>query len=67
MFKNIKGVIGIRVVITPIIDLTKALLKESIKGNEETRIVLIQVNEKSVGLMVDVAVDILNIPSDYIQ
>ena len=67
MFKNIKGVIGIRVVITPIIDLTKALLKESIKGNEETRIVLIQVNEKSVGLMVDVAVDILNIPSDCIQ
>lgn len=67
MFKNIKGVIGIRGVITPIIDLTKALLKESIKGNEETRIVLIQVNEKSVGLMVDVAVDILNIPSDYIQ
>ena len=67
MSKNIKGVIEIRRAITPIIDLTKVLLEEGIKDNEETRIILVQVNEKSVGLIVDAATNVLNIPSDCIQ
>ena len=63
----IKGVINLRGVITPIIDLRTRFGFEEVEYNDATRIIIIIINDLEVGLIVDSANDVLDIPVASIE
>lgn len=63
----ISGVINIRDVVTPVLDLRIALGQKQFTTDDLTRILLIRVGEKPVGLIVDAATDVIDIPAETIQ
>ena len=63
----IKGVINLRGVITPIIDLRTRFGFEEIEYNDSTRIIIVVMNGMEVGLIVDSANDVLDIPVTSIE
>ncbi len=65
--QHVLGVTTIRNVVTPVVDVRSALTGASLKPSDVTRIIIVQVNEKEVGLVVDAATDVLDIPSNTIQ
>ncbi|MBS4202475.1 chemotaxis protein CheW [Bacillus sp. FJAT-49732] len=65
--ESIKGITEIRGIVIPLYDLGDLLLDESIHKNEDTQIILVDINGKTVGLLVDEATDVLDIPNDSIQ
>ncbi|CAM3402245.1 MULTISPECIES: chemotaxis protein CheW [Brevibacillus] len=65
--KFVKGVINLRGVVTPIIDLRKRFDLEESEYSESTRIIIVAVNDLEVGLIVDAANDVIDIPVDAIE
>ncbi|MGE7766407.1 chemotaxis protein CheW [Peribacillus sp. NPDC096540] len=63
----VKGVINLRGVITPIIDLRVRFGFEEIEYNDSTRIIIVILDDMEVGLIVDSANDVLDIPVDSIE
>jgi purine-binding chemotaxis protein CheW len=63
----IKGVINLRGVITPIIDLRIRFGFEEVAYNDATRIIIIVIDGMEVGLIVDSANDVLDIPVASIE
>lgn len=63
----VKGVINLRGVVTPIIDLRNRFGMEETPHTESTRIIIIQLEEMEVGLIVDAANDVIDIPVDRIE
>lgn len=63
----VKGVINLRGVVTPIIDLKERFSIETTDYTESTRIIIVQVEDKEVGLIVDSANDVIDIPTDKIE
>ena len=63
----IKGVINLRGVIIPIIDLKKRFGLGDAQYTQSTRIIIAAVNEVEVGLIVDAANDVLDIPKSAIE
>ncbi len=63
----VKGVINLRGVVIPIIDLRKRFGLELKDYNESTRIIIINVDEMEVGLIVDAANDVIDIPVSTIE
>ncbi len=63
----VSGVINIRNVVTPILDLRIALGQKQFKESDMTRIILIRLEDKPVGLIVDAATDVIDIPAETIQ
>lgn len=63
----IKGVINLRGVIIPIIDLKKRFGLGQAYYTESARIIIITTNGQEVGLIVDAAEDVLDIPKDAIE
>jgi purine-binding chemotaxis protein CheW len=63
----IKGVINLRGVITPIIDLRTRFGFEEIEYNDSTRIIIVVMNGMEVGLIVDSANDVLDLPVTSIE
>jgi purine-binding chemotaxis protein CheW len=63
----VKGVINLRGVVTPIIDLRSRLGIETTGFNESTRIIIVNLEEIDVGLIVDAANDVIDIPIDSIE
>ncbi|SFM31902.1 purine-binding chemotaxis protein CheW [Gracilibacillus orientalis] len=63
----VKGVINLRGVVTPIIDLRERFGMESIEQTESTRIIIIHMESNDVGFIVDAAYDVLDIPEDAIE
>lgn len=63
----IKGVINLRGVVTPIIDLRKRFSLPEKEYDEQTRIIIASSNDIEVGLVVDSANDVLDIPKDVIE
>lgn len=63
----VKGVINLRGVVTPIIDLRTRLGIEESPYNESTRIIIVNLEEMEVGLIVDAANDVIDIPSTVIE
>jgi purine-binding chemotaxis protein CheW len=64
---HVLGVTTIRDVVTPIVDLRAALTGETVQLADASRIIIVQVFDKEIGLVVDAATDVLNIPQDTIQ
>lgn len=63
----IKGVINLRGVVTPILDLRKRFGLEEIRYTESTRMIIVTINEIEVGLIVDAANDVLDIENKLIE
>lgn len=63
----IKGVINMRGVVTPIVDLRSRLGLEETPVDENTRIIIVDLDDTSIGLIVDAANDVVDIPVDKIE
>lgn len=63
----VKGVINLRGVVTPIIDLKERFSIETTAYTDSTRIIIVQVDDKEVGLIVDSANDVIDIPTEKIE
>lgn len=64
---HVLGVTTIRNVVTPIVDLRTALIGESVDPDDGTRMIIVQVEQKEIGLVVDSATDVIDIARDTIQ
>lgn len=63
----VKGVINLRGVVTPIIDLRERFnISSAVKG-DETRIIIISHSEMEVGLIVDAANDVMDLVKNSIE
>ena len=58
----VKGVINLRGVVTPIIDLRGRFNIEEKEFSDHTRIIIVTVDDMDVGLIVDAANDVIDIP-----
>jgi purine-binding chemotaxis protein CheW len=65
--KFVKGVINLRGVVTPIIDLRSRFGLEESEYTESTRVIIVAVGELEVGLIVDAANDVIDIPVNAIE
>jgi purine-binding chemotaxis protein CheW len=63
----IKGVINLRGVVTPIVDLRNRFGIHSEEYSDSTRIIIAVLDQLEVGLVVDAANDVLDIQSDAIE
>jgi purine-binding chemotaxis protein CheW len=63
----IKGVINLRGVVTPIIDLRKRFGLEELLDPDSSRIIIVSKDEIDVGFIVDAANDVLDIYSSIIE
>jgi purine-binding chemotaxis protein CheW len=63
----VKGVINLRGVVVPVIDLRGRFGLPEGEYTDNSRIVIIAVNEMEVGLIVDAANDVIDVDSDLIQ
>jgi purine-binding chemotaxis protein CheW len=63
----VKGVINLRGVVTPVIDLRSRFSLPQEAHSEETRVIIAGVNDMEVGLVVDAANDVLDIPAEAIE
>jgi purine-binding chemotaxis protein CheW len=64
---HVLGVTVMREVVTPLVDLRSALMDEALVPSDSCRIILVQVEDKQIGLIVDAATDVLDIKLDTIQ
>lgn len=65
--KFVKGVINLRGVVTPIIDLRERFGIDAQPFNEQTRIIIVAIDDIEVGLIVDAANDVLDLPTKSIE
>ncbi|MER2105589.1 MAG: chemotaxis protein CheW [Solibacillus sp.] len=63
----VKGVINLRGVVTPIIDLRERFYLPVSPNEETTRIIIINIADMEVGFVVDSANDVLDIPAASIE
>ena len=63
----VKGVINLRGVVTPVIDLRKRFDLDSKELDDSTRIIIVSLETYDVGLIVDMANDIIDVPIDSIE
>ena len=63
----VKGVINLRGVITPIVDLRERFGLAPIEMDDRTRIIIVSLEDYDVGLIVDSANDVLDIPIEIIE
>jgi len=63
----VKGVVNLRGVVTPIIDLRERLGMEDTSMAEQTRIITAKIGDLAVGLIVDGANDVLDINQELIE
>ncbi|MGX6441653.1 chemotaxis protein CheW [Neobacillus sp. K501] len=65
--RHVLGVTSIRNIVTPVVDLREALKGGVFQKKDSARIIIVQVQDKEVGLVVDAATDVLDISADTIQ
>jgi len=63
----VKGVINLRGIVTPIVDLRERFGLTSKEMDDSTRIIIVTLDEYEVGLIVDAANDVLDIPVNAIE
>lgn len=63
----IKGVINLRGVIIPIIDLRTRFQVQEADYDQNTRIIIVSLDDKEVGLIVDEANDVMNINMEAVE
>jgi purine-binding chemotaxis protein CheW len=65
--KFVKGVINLRGLVTPIIDLRTRFGLEEQNHTDRTRVIIVSLEDMEVGLIVDAANDVIDIPVDAIE
>ncbi|PKG24918.1 chemotaxis protein CheW [Niallia nealsonii] len=63
----VKGVINLRGVVTPIIDLRLRFALDELEYSDRTRIIIITLNDMDVGLIVDGANDVVDVYEDTFE
>lgn len=63
----VKGVINLRGVVTPVIDLRERFELERKELGDETRVIIVSLESYDVGLIVDTANDIVDVPVKSIE
>jgi len=63
----VKGVINLRGVVTPVIDLKERFYRNTTEFTDETRIIIVHIGDVTVGLMVDSAKDVIDIDREQIE
>lgn len=63
----IKGVINLRGVVTPIIDLRARFGLDEVEYDDSTRIIIIYYKEMEIGIIVDAAKDVIDIEEDMVE
>ncbi|MBP1968080.1 purine-binding chemotaxis protein CheW [Virgibacillus natechei] len=63
----VKGVMNLRGVVIPVIDLRARFGIEKMASTETTRIIIVYLDDMEVGLIVDAANDVIDIPEDAIE
>jgi len=63
----VKGVINLRGVVTPIIDLRKRFGIQECQYTDSTRVIIVALDDVEVGLIVDAANDVIDITEDSIE
>ncbi|WP_203246244.1 chemotaxis protein CheW [Sporosarcina beigongshangi] len=63
----VKGVLNLRGVVTPIVDLRERFGLDTKEMDESTRIIIVTLEDYDVGLIVDAANDVLDIPAESIE
>ena len=63
----VKGVTNLRGVVTPIVDLRERFGLELKEVDDSTRVIIVSLPEYDVGLIVDGANDVMDIPNDAIE
>lgn len=63
----VKGVINLRGVVTPVIDLRTRFGMEDKEYDDETRIIIVHTTEVQVGLIVDAVHDVIDISGDIVE
>ncbi|WP_342509505.1 chemotaxis protein CheW [Sporosarcina sp. FSL K6-2383] len=63
----VKGVLNLRGVVTPIVDLRARFGLDTKEMDESTRIIIVTLEDYDVGLIVDAANDVLDIPAESIE
>jgi purine-binding chemotaxis protein CheW len=66
-FTFVKGVINLRGVVIPIIDLRGRFSLPLVEYTENTRIIIVAVNDMEVGFVVDSANDVIDLNTDQIE
>ncbi|MGM7701193.1 chemotaxis protein CheW [Pseudalkalibacillus sp. Hm43] len=63
----VKGVINLRGIVTPIIDLRSRFDIEETEPTDETRIIIVNANDLEVGMIVDSANDVIDVPANAVE
>lgn len=63
----VKGVLNLRGIVTPVIDLRERFGFDAQIETDATRIIIIQHEDKDVGLIVDACYDVIDIPNNSIE
>lgn len=63
----VKGVINLRGVVTPIVDLRVRFGLSAVQDTEHTRVIMVILEDKEVGLIVDAANDVLDVRTEDIE
>ncbi|MGF7429195.1 chemotaxis protein CheW [Thermoanaerobacterium thermosaccharolyticum] len=63
----VEGIINLRGTVIPIIDLKKRLKLKLTNYDDDTRIIIIKINDKSVGFIVDSVTEVLHVENDSIK
>ncbi|ORX23923.1 chemotaxis protein CheW [Thermoanaerobacterium sp. PSU-2] len=63
----VEGIINLRGIVIPIIDLKKRLNMKLTEYDDDTRIIIIKINEKSVGFIVDSVTEVLHVEPESIK
>ncbi|STO36247.1 Chemotaxis protein CheW [[Flavobacterium] thermophilum] len=65
--KGVKGITNLRGNVIPVVDLRERLSMESTSYTDQTRLVVVTINDTDVGLIVDAANEVLDIQEEQIQ
>lgn len=65
--KFMKGVTELRGVMTPIIDLRERMELGDVENSDQTRILVVQVDEMQIGMLVDQATEVKDVPASLIK
>ncbi len=63
----IKGIINLRGIIVPIVDVRKRFGMEQIEYDDRACIIVVKINNTNIGLIVDEVAEVLSIPEDSIS
>jgi purine-binding chemotaxis protein CheW len=63
----VKGVINLRGIVIPIIDVRRRFKLQDKNYNERTCIIVVKINSATLGLIVDEVSEVLNIPADKVD